>query len=59
MQTEPVSGAVRCFRPMGHNFREEAAVQNYCSKPELHCAIGRRFLAAVVEHFFTLMITCT
>ena len=52
MQVEPVSGGVRCFRPMGHNFGEEAAVQNYCSKPELHCAIGRRFFAANVEHFF-------
>ena len=51
-QAEPVSGSCRYFIPAGHNFGEEAAVQNYNSKPELHCAIARRLVGVAVEHYF-------
>ena len=49
---DPATGDVRSFVPHGHNFGLEAAVLNYCSKPELICSVVRRLFAGTVEHFF-------
>ena len=46
----PDTGEVRGFVPHGHNFGLAAAIVNYCSKPELVCAVLRRLFAVPAEH---------
>lgn len=57
MVVDPATGEPMGAMPHGHNFGLEAAIVNYCSKPELVCAVARRLVAAPEEHFVDDLIS--